>query len=135
MLRAPRIDHQAYTAAPALGRRRSGCSGDSTSTCRWNKQEVLSSLDKADTPADDLNPDGNRAVVYCPTTEAYQVVRHPDPATREQLTEHAAKLARRSLKLIRDGAPLNVRIPARNPLAIHWQSTGPSLLRPLAELG
>jgi hypothetical protein len=53
-------------------------------------------------PVSELNPDGNRAVMYCTTTDPYQVIRHPDPIEQKRLGEQALCLVRRSLELIRD---------------------------------
>jgi DNA repair photolyase len=55
--------------------------------------------------------------MYCSTTDAYQVIRHPDVQQRRMLSEHARRLVRRSLELIRDHSTLNVRILTRSPLA------------------
>jgi DNA repair photolyase len=84
----------------------------------WDEQKFLASLRSAEnTPRKQLKPDGNRAVIYCSTTDPYQVIRHPDPARRRELAEHARFLVRRSLELIRDESTLNVRILTRSPLA------------------
>jgi DNA repair photolyase len=84
----------------------------------WNEEKFLASLRSAEnTPASQLKPDGNRAVIYCSTTDPYQVIRHPDPARQRELASHARILVRRSLELIRDYSTLNVRILTRSPLA------------------
>ena len=84
----------------------------------WDEQKFLASLRAAEnTPRKQLKPDGNRAVIYCSTTDPYQVIRHPDPARQRELAEHARFLVRRSLELIRDESTLNVRILTRSPLA------------------
>jgi DNA repair photolyase len=84
----------------------------------WDEKKFLSSLRAADeTPISKLKPDGNRAVIYCSTTDAYQVFRHPNPERQRELSEHARFLTRRSLELIRDKSTLNVRILTRSPLA------------------
>jgi DNA repair photolyase len=84
----------------------------------WDEQKFLASLRSAEnTPRKQLKPDGNRAVIYCSTTDPYQVIRHPDPARQRKLAEHARFLVRRSLELIRDQSTLNVRILTRSPLA------------------
>ena len=84
----------------------------------WDEQKFLASLRSAEnTPRKQLKPDGNRAVIYCTTTDPYQVIRHPDPARQRELAEHARFLVRRSLELIRDQSTLNVRILTRSPLA------------------
>lgn len=63
------------------------------------------------TPREKLNPDGNRAVILCSTTDAYQVTA--DRETNERL----AKLVRRSLQTILEQSTINVRILTRGPLA------------------
>ena len=84
----------------------------------WDEQKFLASLRSAEnTPRRQLKPDGNRAVIYCSTTDPYQVIRHPDPARQRELAAHARFLVRRSLELIRDESTLNVRILSRSPLA------------------
>jgi len=84
----------------------------------WDEQKFLASLLAAEnTPRKRLKPDGNRAVIYCSTTDPYQVIRHPDPARQRELASHARFLVRRSLELIRDQSTLNVRILTRSPLA------------------
>lgn len=84
----------------------------------WDENKFLSSLRAAEeTPRSELKRDGNRAVIYCSTTDPYQVIHHPDPLKQRELAEHARNLVRRSLELIRDESSLNVRILTRSPLA------------------
>jgi DNA repair photolyase len=84
----------------------------------WDEPKFLASLRAAEnTPRKQLKPDGNRAVIYCSTTDPYQVIRHPDPTRQRELAVHARHLVRRSLELIRDHSTLNVRILTRSPLA------------------
>lgn len=84
----------------------------------WDETKFLSSLRAAEgTPTSQLKKDGNRAVIYCSTTDPYQVFHHPDPTRQRFLAEHARTLVRRSLELIRDKSTLNVRILTRSPLA------------------
>lgn len=84
----------------------------------WDEDKFLSSLRAAEnTPKRDLKPDGNRAVMYCTTTDPYQVIHHPDPERQRMLAQHSRRLVRRSLELIRDHSTLNVRILTRSPLA------------------
>jgi len=84
----------------------------------WDEDEFLISLRRAQaTPEKDLSKDGNRAVIYCSTTDPYQVFRHPDPDERKKLETSARTIVRRSLELIRDHSSLNVRILTRSPLA------------------
>ena len=85
---------------------------------QWDEDKFLASLRAAErTPLTSLKPDGNRAVMYCSTTDPYQVIHHPDPARQRELSSHARFLVRRSLELIRDQSTLNVRILTRSPLA------------------
>jgi DNA repair photolyase len=84
----------------------------------WDEHKFLASLRAAEnTPRRKLKPDGNRAVIYCSTTDPYQVIRHPEPARQRELAAHTRTLVRRSLELIRDRSTLNVRILTRSPLA------------------
>jgi len=83
----------------------------------WDDEKFLASLSVAEqTPVDQLKPDGNRAVLLCSTTDAYQTIRHPDPKRQKELQEHLRYIVRRSLELIRDHSTLNVRILTRSPL-------------------
>src|SRR6266498_458272 len=84
----------------------------------WNEKKFLASLRAAEnTPRKQLKPDGNRAVIYCSTTDPYQVIHRPEPVRQRDLSEHARFLVRRSLELIREQSMLNVRILTRSPLA------------------
>ena len=84
----------------------------------WDEKKFLASLRAAEsTPLSTLNPDGNRAIIYCSTTDAYQVIRHSAPERQRELAEHLRFVVRRSLELIRDQSTLNVRILTRSPLA------------------
>lgn len=84
----------------------------------WDELKFLTSLRSAEnTPRSQLKPDGNRAIIYCSTTDPYQVIHHPDAARRRELADHARHLVRRSLELVRDRSTLNVRILTRSPLA------------------
>jgi len=99
----------------------------------WDEDKFLASLRAAEnTPRSQLKPDGNRAVMYCSTTDPYQVIHHPDPERQRMLAQHARRLVRRSLELIRDHSTLNVRILTRSPLARAdfdlFKSFGPRLL-------
>jgi DNA repair photolyase len=100
---------------------------------QWDERKFLASLKSAEnTPLGQLKPDGNRAIIYCSTTDPYQALRNPDPARRGELAEHARFLVRRSLELIRDHSTLNVRILTRSPLARTdfdlFRSFGPRLV-------
>lgn len=84
----------------------------------WDERKFLASLRSAEnTPRSELKPDGNRAVIYCSTTDPYQIFHHPDRDRQRKLAEHAGFVVRRSLTLIRDESTLNVRILTRSPLA------------------
>lgn len=84
----------------------------------WDEAKFLASLRAADAvPKSQLKRDGNRAVIYCSTTDPYQVFHHPDPVRQKILAAKARFLVRRSLELIRDESSLNVRILTRSPLA------------------
>jgi DNA repair photolyase len=107
--------------------------GDYVFLREWDEEAFLSSLRAADKkPEAKLAPDGNRAVIYCSTTDPYQVFRHPNPVEQKKLAEAARHLVRRSLELIRDHSSLNVRILTRSPLARLdfdlFKSFGPRLL-------
>jgi DNA repair photolyase len=92
--------------------------GDYVLLRTWDEEKFRASLRTADkTPSNQLKPDGNRAVIYCSTTDPYQVIHHPDANKRRQLAEAARTMIRRSLQLIRDESSLNVRILTRSPLA------------------
>jgi DNA repair photolyase len=85
---------------------------------RWDESKFLVSLRSAEnTPRSRLKPDGNRAIIYCSTTDPYQVVHHPEPVKQMVLANHARLVVRRSLDLIRVASTLNVRILTRSPLA------------------
>lgn len=107
--------------------------GDYVLLRRWDEKKFLTSLRAAEqTPRDQLKPDGNRAIIYCSTTDPYQAIRHPDPARQKELSAAARHLVRRSLELIRDHSTLRVRILTRSPLAKQdfelFRSFGPRLL-------
>jgi DNA repair photolyase len=99
----------------------------------WAEDKFLASLRAAEnTPRAQLKPDGNRAVMYCSTTDPYQIIHHPESERQRMLAQHARRLVRRSLELIRDHSTLNVRILTRSPLARAdfdlFKSFGPRLL-------
>lgn len=99
----------------------------------WNESKFLASIRAAEgTPLAKLKRDGNRAVMYCSTTDPYQTIHHPDAGLRRQLGDHARMLVRKSLELIRDHSTLNVRILTRSPLARAdfdlFKSFGPRLM-------
>lgn len=83
-----------------------------------DEKKLLASIKSAEnTPLEKLNPDGNRAVMMCSTTDPYQVFRAQDSAKTKELNEAARKLVRRCLELILNESTLNVRILTRSPLA------------------
>src|SRR6202008_4178671 len=85
---------------------------------QWDERAFLRSLNAAEqTPKDRLKPDGNRAVIYCSTTDPYQVIHHQNAERRRELSEAARYMVVKSLELIRDRSTLNVRILTRSPLA------------------
>ncbi len=84
----------------------------------WDEMRFVRSLELAeDIPREHLKPDGNRAVLFCSTSDPYQVFRHPDLSVRRDLEVCARFTVRRALELIRDRSTLNVRILTRSPLA------------------
>lgn len=85
---------------------------------KWDEEKFRASLRSAErTPRNELKPDGNRAVIYCSTTDPYQVIRHREAVKQRELSEANQTMVRRSLELIRDESTLNVRILTRSPLA------------------
>lgn len=84
----------------------------------WDQKKFLASLNAAERlPTSKIKADSNRAVIYCSTTDPYQVIHHRLPARQRELTKAARDLVVRSLELIRDRSTLNVRILTRSPLA------------------
>ncbi len=84
----------------------------------WDEPKFMASLKAAeDTPPGQLKADGNRAILLCSTTDAYQVIRNPDAAHGKLLNLHARATLRKALIAIRDHSTLNVRILTRSPLA------------------
>jgi DNA repair photolyase len=85
----------------------------------WNEERFLASLAKAEnTPPEELNLDGNRAIILCSTTDPYQTVSTPGNAAKQKLLNgHSRYLVRRALELILAHSTLNVRILTRSPLA------------------
>lgn len=99
----------------------------------WDEKKFLASLQAAETtPKRTLKRDGNRAVIYCSTTDPYQTFIHPDVNRQRELAQSARQLVRRSLELIRDKSTLNVRILTRSPIARYdfelFQTFGTRLL-------
>lgn len=99
----------------------------------WNASKFEASLRRAETiPLAELKPDGNRAVMFCSTTDPYQVLRHADADRQRELATAGRFLVTEALRLIRDQSTLNVRILTRSPLAKLdfdlFKSFGPRLL-------
>jgi len=110
---------------------------------RWDRDIFLHSLAKAEaTDPATLESGGNRAVIYCSTTDPYQLFRSSKdqaPNTKQypssngdQLHHEARGMVRESLELIRDYSTLNVRILTRSPMAVLdfdlFKSFGPRLM-------
>ncbi len=92
--------------------------GDYSLLRPWDEKKFVSSLKKAELkPVSMLKPDGNRAVIFCSTTDAYQTFRASTPTKAKLLNSSAATLVRKALETIRDQSTLNVRILTRSPLA------------------
>ena len=85
---------------------------------RWDPKKFHQSVEAANSlPKKKLKPDGNRAVMYCTTTDPYQVFKAGDAAKTNELNTRAEQMVRNSLEIIRDHSDLNVRILTRGPLA------------------
>jgi len=85
---------------------------------RWDADAFYRSLEAAkNIPKNKLKPDGNRAVMYCTTTDPYQVFNAGEASRTKELTRRAEQMVRNSLEIIRDNSDLNVRILTRSPLA------------------
>lgn len=92
--------------------------GDYSLLRPWNEEKFLASLKKAEnTPVSDLKPDGNRAVMFCSTTDPYQVFKASTIEKTKLLNQSAEALVKKALEAIRDHSSLNVRILTRSPLA------------------
>ena len=92
--------------------------GDYSLLRHWNEEAFLVSLRAAEkTPKSKLKPDGNRAVMFCSTTDPYQTFKGSTPEKTALLQSSARALVRKALETIRDKSTLNVRILTRSPLA------------------
>jgi DNA repair photolyase len=80
---------------------------------RWNEAHFLKSLIKAELTKIPPGHDGNRAVMFCTTTDPYPVAAG---AVKE--CEAARSLLRYALELILERSTLRVRIQTRSPLAV-----------------
>jgi DNA repair photolyase len=86
--------------------------GDYVFPRQWQESTFLASLAKAErTPAAELSRDGNRAVMFCTTTDPYQTLK--DEACHKQI----AMLTTTGLRHILEKSTINVRILTRSPLA------------------
>ncbi|WP_395733396.1 SPL family radical SAM protein [Prosthecobacter sp.] len=84
----------------------------------WDGGRFNKSLHEAETTGlDELNPDGNRAVMLCTMTDPYQVLKGRNAEETAKLNRDRLRLVRNSLRRIRDYSTLNVRILTRSPLA------------------
>lgn len=98
-----------------------------------DKQKFLASLSRAERTHPGLRKrDGNDAIMFCSTTDAYQVIHHADPSEQRRFQRMARDSRRWMLEAIRDHSALNVRILTRSPLAREdfdiFQSFGERLL-------
>ncbi len=86
--------------------------GDYVLVRPWDEKAFKSSLRSAvNTPAAELKPDGNRAIMFCSTTDAYQAIKD------KTIADLRRTVVRNALRVIRDESDLNVRILTRSPLA------------------
>ena len=84
----------------------------------WDEKAFVNSLKSAEMiPLSELNEDGNRAVMFSTTTDAYQVVPNSSAEKQKVLHSTARSNVRRSLELILNYSGLNVRILTRSGLA------------------
>lgn len=93
--------------------------GDYVLLRAWDEKKFRNSLKQAmELKAEELNPDGNRAVILCSTTDPYQTVVAAGDAPRQTVLNTLRQtLVRRALELILEESDLNVRILTRSPLA------------------
>ena len=69
----------------------------------WDEKKFLASVRAAEnTPQDKLKPEGNRAVMFCSTTDPYQVIKNKDAKRQKELNDHHRQIVSRALELIRD---------------------------------
>lgn len=85
----------------------------------WNEKLFRNSLKRAQAlKAEELNLDGNRAVIFCSTTDPYQVLVTTGDTERQKLLNGLRRnLVQKALQIILDESDLNVRILTRSPLA------------------
>ena len=69
----------------------------------FDEAQILKDIRAAeDQPLSELSPDGNRAVMLCTTTDAYQTITSPNKELQRRLNAERAHMVRRILELIRD---------------------------------
>lgn len=86
---------------------------------QWDEKAFLKSLETAQlTPAEELSPDGNGAVIVCSTTDPYQTFGGSTPEKAGILNAARRQMVRRALELILECSTLRVRILTRGTLAI-----------------
>jgi len=84
----------------------------------WDEKKFLASLRRAEKmPVSKLKRDGNRAVMFCTTTDPYQTFKGSTLEKKNLLNQSAESLVRKALEAIRDHSTLNVRILTRSQLA------------------
>ena len=98
----------------------------------WDEKKFRNSLRKAQNTTQ-LSPDGNRAIMFCTTTDPYQTLSiSGNPAMTQLMQDRRRGLVRRALEIILRDSDLNVRILTRSPLAEQdfdlYRQFGPRLL-------
>lgn len=84
----------------------------------WDEKKFLASLKSAEkVPVKKLNADGNRAVMFCSTTDPFQVFKASTAEKTKLLNDSAKAVVTKALEAIRDHSTLNVRILTRSPMA------------------
>ena len=97
--------------------------GDYVFLRQWDQAAFMASLQTAERrKPQELNPDGNRAVMLCTTTDPYQVggnalVLQDGQLTPQQFNQQRRLLVRFALECILKFSTLTVRILTRSPLA------------------
>jgi DNA repair photolyase len=93
--------------------------GDYVLLRAWDEKKFRHSVRRAQMlKSEELNADGNRAVIFCSTTDPYQTVAVPGDKPRQVLLNGLRRtLVKRALEVILEESDLNVRILTRSPLA------------------
>jgi len=88
-----------------------------------DERRFLTSLRRAERTYPGLRKlDGNDVIMFCRTTDAYQVIHHSDPTEQRRFQRMARDSRRWMLKSICDHSALNVRVLTRSPSrAAHWR--------------